>query len=467
MKNKTTPRKINRRNFLKMGAGGAGGALVAAVGGGALSALTKSSPTLAAPAPPELQPVLPAQRPNALFTKKRLVTTDGFMSLPGRRIAVASEPKDNGIYVFGYSDAVVTDSIGQVTKDHKGKVTTPSPILHVNENVDFYWTITNVGFEMRPDLDDAHTVHWHGFRNPTAIFDGVPELSISVPPARDFTYFFKPQDAGTYLYHCHFEDVEHVQMGMDGVIFIRPSATSPVNPRWNAYDTGFGPATTFFDREYTLLFNEVDTRPHDNLLAVQEFVWSDFKPNYWNINGRAYPDTLRTDQELFDAFAVDDDPLKVGDGSEAADLKYRQPISSLIQALPNERILLRMGHLGYQQQSIQLLGIPMEVVGHDATWLEDQTYTTNTIYIGPGENRDVIFTAPNYEASLPGGSDAAGDYNVYWLRNRNYQHLVNGDDTSGPGGMMTQVRVYKLNVGDHHADFDDPQDHPNQTIPKV
>ena len=38
--------------------------------------------------------------------------------------------------------------------------------------------------------------------------------SISVPIGREFTYVYRPDDPGTYMYHCHFEDVEHVTMGM-------------------------------------------------------------------------------------------------------------------------------------------------------------------------------------------------------------------------------------------------------------
>ena len=40
---------------------------------------------------------------------------------------------------------------------------------------------------------------------------------------REFPYFYHPPDPGTYMYHCHFEDVEHVQMGMTGIVFVRPA----------------------------------------------------------------------------------------------------------------------------------------------------------------------------------------------------------------------------------------------------
>src|SRR5437764_14255502 len=82
--------------------------------------------------------------------------------------------------------------------------------------------LTNLGLAQRPDLYERHTLHWHVFVNAIPLFDGVPELSLAVPIGRDFTYFYRPHDAGTYMYHCHFEDVEHVQMGMTGMVFVRP-----------------------------------------------------------------------------------------------------------------------------------------------------------------------------------------------------------------------------------------------------
>ena len=95
-------------------------------------------------------------------------------------------------------------------------------MLSFDEEDDIYLTLTNLGLLQRPDLFDGHTLHWHGFVNAIPLFDGVPELSLAVPVGRDLTYFYRPHDAGTYMYHCHFEDVEHVQMGMTGMVFVRP-----------------------------------------------------------------------------------------------------------------------------------------------------------------------------------------------------------------------------------------------------
>jgi FtsP/CotA-like multicopper oxidase with cupredoxin domain len=352
------------------------------------------------------------------------------MSFPGRRIS-----DDNGIYVFGFRGVESNETYAKADKligKYKGKVTWPAPILGIPKDVDLYIILTNLGLVVRPDLDDSHTIHWHGFRNPNSVFDGVPEVSISVPVARDFPYFYRPRDEGTYMYHCHFEDVEHVQMGMDGVVYIQANSG-------NAYDNDGG--ATAFDREFAFMLNEVDPTPHDNLQNVQEFNWTEYKADYWVMNGRSYPDTVIRDQDL------------PGSDFDLGGGLYSQPVSSLVQVAAGETALLRFASLGYEQHSMQLLGIPMTVVGQDASYLGANSYVTNSVYIGPGEARDVLFTAPAYSGS-PDGTDAAGPYDRYWLRDRNAQRLVNGSQ-SGLGGMLTEVRVYPSLPA---------QDGPNKTI---
>jgi FtsP/CotA-like multicopper oxidase with cupredoxin domain len=128
-----------------------------------------------------------------------------------------------------------------------------------------------------------------------------------------------------------------------------------------------------------------------------------------------------------------------------------QPVSSLIQCKPNDRVLLRIANLGYQQHAMQLPGIDLRVVGEDATLLrspsgDDLSYVTTTLYLGPGEARDVIFTAPPYEAGREGGTDSHGAYNRWWFRNRSANKLVNGNVPNELGGMVTEVRVYAGNL---------------------
>jgi FtsP/CotA-like multicopper oxidase with cupredoxin domain len=373
----------------------------------------------------------------------RLAATDGYITVPGR--------EDDPLYVFGFIP-VSNDPVGVLEADFKGRAQHVAPILDTTEGQDVNLRLTNLGLIQRPDLTDSHTLHWHGFRTPTALFDGVPEVSIAVPINRQFTYFYRPHNAGTYMYHCHFEDVEHVQMGMTSIVFVRPAG----HPNW-----AYNDASTAFDRHSAILLNEIWSRFHDGDRDIQETIPTDYDPQWFTLNGRCYPQTVLPNEQ--------DPPLPaelriLTENANNGDQEASQPVSALIQANPGERVLLRLANLGYRQHAMELPGIPMRVVGQDATFLGsgtslgvsygDRRYTTNTLYMGPGEARDVLITAPAYDASMPSGSDAWGDYNRYFFRNRDYRKLSNngvrGDPgttgsngaVNGLGGMATEVRVY-------------------------
>jgi FtsP/CotA-like multicopper oxidase with cupredoxin domain len=333
--------------------------------------------------------------------RRRLIATDGCITLPGRAAP---------LLIFGFREVSTTASVATLVSSFKGKAQFPGPIFLPNTGDNVYLTLTNIGFKARPDLADSHTIHWHGLPNAISYFDGTPEMSVSAPPRRDMPYYYKPKAAGTYMYHCHFEDVEHVQMGMTGIIAVRPAGQLS-----SAY-----PGVGAFDRQFSLLLGEIDTRPHDLLAAVQEFTWVNYKPNYWVINGRSYPNTVK--------------PAAPGTS---------QPISSLVQVNGANRVLLRFANLGYEQHSMHAPGLPLLVVGEDARPLRT-AYPTNVVYIGPGEARDVTFTAPAFNPALPvaGQGTARGPFNTYLLKNRNYRALTN-NGTPGLGGMATEVRVYR------------------------
>lgn len=350
-----------------------------------------------------------------------LIATDGYITLPGR-------PAEQDVYIFGFREVPQNIAVTDLVAQYKQNAQHVAPILAFTQDDDIEVELTNLGLAGRPDLTDSHTIHWHGFRTPLAVFDGVPEVSIAVPPLRKFTYFYRPHDPGTYMYHCHFEDVEHVQMGMTGIVFVRPANTSDDDKSKWAYDH----VSTRFDREFPILLNEIWTLMHDNDENIQETIHTDYNPDYFTLNGRVYPQTIEP--------------------TNHADLPG-QPVSSLIQCKPGERVLLRLANLGYQQHAMQLPGIGMRVVGHDATLLrsadktKDFSYTANTLYLGPGEARDVLFTAPAFNEARASDTDEHGRYNIYWFRNRSANKLSN-PGIPGLGGMATQVRVYEGGLPD-------------------
>jgi manganese oxidase len=396
-----------RRQFLV--AAGVGAAGIAAAGGGFAAAARGGGARAAVDGAPN--PTYSADPTMAL------AATDGHISLPNR-------PSDKPVYIFGFIHVPAPPDAGSdistLEATYKGMAQHPAPILGFRQDADIRITLSNLGFVARPDLADAHTIHWHGFRAPVALMDGVPEVSIAVPNQRQFTYFYRPHDPGTYMYHCHFEDVEHVQMGMTSIVFVRPSQGDKF-----VYNDGDG--STAFDREYAILLNEVWTVAHDGDENIQETIQTDYDPEYFTLNGRVYPQTILASR----------DPSLPS-----------QPVSSLVQCNGGDRVLLRLANLGYQQHAMQLPGIRMKVVGEDATFLRnpasgaDLAYWTNTLYIGPGEARDVLVTAPAYDPARRSGSDTLGAYNLFFFKNRSARKLSN-NGAPGLGGMMTEVRVYQ------------------------
>ena len=407
---------LARRDFLKATGLGALGPVVA---GGVVGALGRGL-------------IVPA---SAATTSLSLVASDGYMTVPGRE----TDP----VYIFGFVPVNPNMSVSDLIANYKGHTKHTAPHLDFLQNDDVKITLTNLGLVQRPDLTDSHTIHWHGFDVPSPLNDGVPEVSIAVPIGKQVTYFYRPHREGTYMYHCHFEDVEHVQMGMTGIVFVRPLQDGSSIGGFTKFAYNDANGSTGYHRHFAILLNEVWKNFHDGDRDIQESIATDYNPQWFTLNGRCYPQTV----------LPNDDPSlpaaqRIGTPNPNYDdaIDYSQPNSALIQVNPGERVLLRLANLGYQQHAMQLPGIPMQVVGQDASWLGkdgvDKTYLTNTLYIGPGEARDVLFTAPAYNASRPSGSDTRGPYNVYRFKNRDWRRLSNFGAPPGPGGMQTEVRVY-------------------------
>ena len=418
--------RVSRRQFLKAGGGLLGAATAATVLPKALlkpAEVVKASPAAQA-----------AVEPNLHF-----IATDGWIHLPETAVVPPYHPDDMApgppddvaglsSYIFGFRDLTGVDETQLFTQKMKAQLT--SPTFWLNQEEDFYLKLTNLGLQVRPDLIDAHTLHFHGFRNAIPIFDGEPHSSVGVPIARDLTYFYRPHHPGTYLYHCHFEETEHVHMGMIGVVFVRPlqDGDTALYPS-GKYTYNDGDGSTGFDREYVMCMSEIWSLAHWSDSHVQLPEWSDYNPDFWLLNGRVYPDTIAPPGDGTD-FATGE----LVPSASRPDLKY-QPISSLVEANSGERVLLRFVNLGFIEQSMRLPGIPLKIVGKDATLLRgrsgnDLSYYTDTVMIGAGQSVDAIFEAPD-----------VSEVTTFLLANRNYTRLSNGG-APGYGGQMTEVRIY-------------------------
>ncbi len=305
----------------------------------------------------------------------------------------------------------------------------PAPTIVVDEDDEVFLTLTNVGMAMRPDLFDPHSIHWHGFPNASSMFDGVPDSSISINMGASFTYYYNAKDAGTYMYHCHVEAAEHMQMGMLGNLYVRPRQNRcltnggpcpPGHIDGNTYAFNDGDGTTRYDMEYPIQIGSFDPDFHDASFDVQPLPFAGMKDRYFLLNGRGYPDTVNPD------VLSTTDPL--------GKVQPSQRLSSLIEATAGQRILLRISNLSVTRfYTLGTNGIPMEVVALDARLLRDGDgnnlyYKTNSLTLGGGQSADVILDT----TGLTPGS-------TYFLYTTNLDQLAN--DAENFGGMMTEIRI--------------------------
>ena len=71
-------------------------------------------------------------------------------------------------------------------------------------------------------LPEPTTVHWHGIRIINGM-DGVNGLTQEpIPPGETFRYEFVVPDAGTFMYHPHFDEMTQQALGMMGMFIVHP-----------------------------------------------------------------------------------------------------------------------------------------------------------------------------------------------------------------------------------------------------
>jgi FtsP/CotA-like multicopper oxidase with cupredoxin domain len=348
-----------------------------------------------------------------------LAAGDGFINMTDGKLQ----------YMFGFND-VTGIAEADVIVSSMLAATFPAPDIVLPQGKKFYLTLTNVGMMIRPDLFDPHTVHYHGFPNASPIFDGVPDNSISINMGASLTYFYNLVEPGTYMYHCHVEATEHMQMGMLGQLYVTPiqDGTEYPDPDGSgrvytkfAYNDGDG--STGYDVTYPIQIASFDPFFHDASLTVQPLPFALMNDLYPMLNGRGYPDTINplplTNTAADDGYGVIN--------------RQSQKMSALIEATQGQKILLRVSSLSTTSfHTLTVLGIPMTVVGQGARILrgpggKNLFYQTTSVDLGGGEARDVILDTLDV---APG---------TYFMYSTNLDHLNNNAEDFG--GMMTEIRI--------------------------
>jgi manganese oxidase len=279
---------------------------------------------------------------------------------------------ENGVKVFDLDTSVIRWTIlPAITVNayaFNGQV--PGPRIHFRQGDRVRINVTN-------RLPETTTVHWHGLILPN-IMDGPAHIT-QEPIASGgglYRYEFTAVQSGTYLYHSH-DHVDRQQgLGLYGALIIDPAQP---DPSLNA------------DHEYTILLQEWLIREG---LTYPAMPMDGAQPNYFTINGRAYP-------------ATDTIPMRVG---ETLKVRFIGSNNGFIHPM-------------------HIHGGPFEVVAVDGNTLPlPARYQADTVNVGPGQRYDVIWTARN-----PGK----------WLIHCHIGHHTtnNNVETQGGGGLMTVIDV--------------------------
>ena len=216
----------------------------------------------------------------------------------------------------------------------------------------------------------------------------IPDLD-GVAPGATKLYTFTPNGAGTYLYEAGLlPNAQHQSaMGLYGTLIVQPhdSGGNPITSR------AYNDPSSAFDKAAVLVLSEID--PALNKSAdPAAFDMRKYKPKYFLINGKAYPNT---------------DPVTVAGG---------------------DRVLLRYVNAGIDYHSMAVLGAHQSVIALDGNEL---TYARRFVAetFGPGQTTDAIVVAP----AVAGAVNRLAVYDA--------SLLLHNSNTGGFGGMLTFLEV--------------------------
>lgn len=388
-------------------------------------------------------PLLPNGKPSATYM--HLSAGDG----------MAKMADGTDMYIFSFSNLTnIKEADTMTAGSFHAEISAPT--IDTTEGQAFYLTLSNVGMVLRPDLFDPHTVHFHGYPNAASVFDGEPMASFGIRMMQDLTYFYAPYgavyqafpaqcvdpgSAGTYMYHCHVEATEHMEMGMLGNNVIRPSQDGTsvqyalanggdgktytkfaYNDCLSATDPLCG--STGYNVEKIIQYTAFDPVFHQADLDAQPPPFSTITPVYFMLNGRGYPDTVS--------------PTAITNSEGYAS----QKLDAKVTATSGDTILLRLSNLSIKEfTTIEAPGLTFKVIALCARQLrnpgpdgfygtaddQDLSYTANSVMIGPGESADVLVRT----VGVPTGT--------YYLFSRNLDQLNNNGIERG--GAMTEITI--------------------------
>ncbi|HRA66952.1 MAG TPA: multicopper oxidase domain-containing protein [Caldilinea sp.] len=194
------------------------------------------------------------------------------------------------------------------------------------------------------------------------------------------TYSFVASRAGTFIYQSGTNPDRQVRMGLFGALIVRPvRPDSP--PAGASFVYGEGSAVYKTGPEFMIMLSEVDPYLNQAVERGQPFDMSLYKPRYWLINGRGFPDSI---------------------ASNFAAWLPTQPYGALARINPYDPTanphpaLVRYLNMGTIEFPFHPHGNNGRVVGRDGYPLvnsdgADLSFDKFAVNVGPGQTWDVTF----------------------------------------------------------------------------
>lgn len=295
-----------------------------------------------------------------------------YVAAPGARGDKVLEPRiENEVKIFDIKAEIIRWNIlpDVAVEAYAYNRQVPGPRLQLTEG-------DHVRINFRNALPESTTVHWHGLILPNEMDGPAKVTQDPVPPGGSYTYEFDVGQSGTYFYHSHDHPDRQQALGLYGALLIAPrDPTTEVKA----------------DLDYTIQLQEWLKR---EWLTYPAMLMEGALPNYFTINGKAYPST-------------DTVAMKVG---QTIKLRFIGTNNNFVHPM-------------------HVHGGPFEVVAVDGVNLKDSArYQADTVNVGPGQRYDVVWTARK-----PGK----------WLVHCHIPHHTanNNVEQHGGGGLMLVLNV--------------------------
>ncbi|MGZ8174691.1 MULTISPECIES: multicopper oxidase domain-containing protein [Methylobacter] len=334
-------------------------------------------------------------------------------------------PDGNTMYMWGYS-------VQGQSFQH------PGPVLCVNQGDTVTITLTN-------NLPEKVSIMFPGQTDVLA--NGVPaqpeftasratSLTTTAPAQANnipgvVQYSFVANQPGTYIYESGTNPQKQVRMGLFGTLIVRPTGTgggsdhlyNRADSRFTTSDNSAGAGN--WDEEFLALLSEIDPYQHWAVEAnpAANFNFNNYKPRYWLINGRGFPDSIADNAAAF----LPNQPY----GALARVHPYGAPAHPYPGAI-------RYLNVGSEDYPFHPHGNNGSVVGRDGRSLEtatgdDVSFEKFIVPVGPGQTWDVLFSWHDAEHYSP---DNPVDINIPQIANQFFGQFYNFSPYLGVQGQQ-------------------------------